>query len=189
LRGGGRRQMSNISGLPSWTWLTCQGCVLYTIGSKYADQEVQVLEHLKLLDWAVQWQGTPYASPVESAQVKVEGAVQEIEIRPFTEGRSHKPPYFQVLREDLKPTMQTKIPWRCAGQFDAGDASEAATYLCLPLFSETKGSKPNHASEIFLILEPVEIRSAVKYKRVGMARIWGRSPTFNAAKTISIVLV
>jgi hypothetical protein len=181
--------MSDISGFPSWTWLTCQGCVLYTIGSKYADQERQVLEHLKLLDWAVQWRGTPYASPVELAQVKVEGAVQEIEIRPFTEGSSHKPPYFLVLGEDLKPTVKTKIPWRCAGQFDAGDVSEAAIYLCLLLFSEIKSSEPDYACEVFLILELVEIRSAVKYKRVGMARIWGRSLTFNAAKIISIVLV
>ncbi|KFY06776.1 hypothetical protein V492_07752 [Pseudogymnoascus sp. VKM F-4246] len=189
LRGGGRRQMSNNSGFPSWTWLTCQGCVLYTIGSKYADQEMQVIEHLKLLDWDVQWQGTPFAPPVESAQVKVEGAVQEIKISPFTEGNSYKPPYFQVYGEDLKPTVQTKIPWRCAGQFDAGDAREAAIYLCLLLFSETKSSEPNYSSEVFLILEPVEIHSAVRYKRAGMARIWGRSPIFNSAKTISIVLI
>jgi len=181
--------MSDISGFPSWTWLTCQGCVLYTIGSKYADQEVQVVEHLKLLNWDVQWQGTPYASPVESAQVKVEGPVREIEIRPFTEGSSYKPPYFQVFGEDLKPTVKTKIPWRCAGQFDTGDASEATIYLCLLLFSETESSEPNHASEIFLILEPVEIRNTVKYRRIGMARIWGGSPSFNVTKTISMVLV
>ncbi|PMD58888.1 HET-domain-containing protein [Hyaloscypha bicolor E] len=189
LRGGGRQQMSNTSGLPSWTWLACQGCVLYTIGSKYADYEVQVVEHLKLLNWDVQWQGTPYASPVELAQVKVEGPVREIEIRPFTEGSSHKPPYFQVFGEDLKPTVKTKFPWRCAGQFDTGDASEATIYLCLLLFSETKSSESNYTSEIFLILEPVEIHSTVKYKRIGMARIWGGPPTFNAAKTISMVLV
>jgi len=188
-RGGDRPQISDISGLPSWTWITCRGYILYTIGINYADQDVQVVENLKLLDWAVQWQGIPYTSLVKSAQVRVEGPIREIKIAPFAEGNRYTPPYFQVFGEDLKPCARTMVPWRCAGQFDAGDASMEDTYLCLLLFSETKSSNPGYVCESFLILQPAELDVSLSYRRLGFARIWGESPTFDSTKTMSIVLI
>ncbi|KAH8756379.1 heterokaryon incompatibility protein-domain-containing protein [Diaporthe sp. PMI_573] len=192
LRGGGPPQMADITGLPSWTWFTGQGCVLYTIGDRYADHEDNgVVESLRLLDWDVQWQGAPFVSPVDSALVRVEAPVREIRIVPFEEGNRHIPPYFQVFEENLQPTAQRMIPWRCAGRFDDGDATTAATYLCLLLYSEPRNSESGDVREVFLILGPVEMEKGteMRYKRVGVARIWGESPTFDSANTMSIVLV
>ncbi|PKS05451.1 hypothetical protein jhhlp_008827 [Lomentospora prolificans] len=187
LRGGGLPQMSNTTGLPSWTWLTSQGCVLYTNGDNYSDQGMEAVEHLKLLDWDVQWKGVPFSSPVNSAQVRIEGPVREIRIVPFSEGNRYTPPYFQVFEENLQPTEEGKIPWRCAGRFDAGDVTVAATYLCLLLLSI---SKSDDVCEVFLILEPVDVDNGMgtRYKRVGLARIWGESPTFDSAKTMSMIM-
>jgi len=191
LRGGGPPQMSDTAGLPSWTWLTCQGCVLYTVGDRYADGDMEVVENLELLSWNVQWQGVPLTSPVSSAQVRVKGPVREIRIVPFAEGNRHLPPYFQVFDEILQPTAERKFPWRCAGQFDAGEASVAATYLCLQLLSEPRKSNFDYVREVFLILKPVKIENGMgtSYKRVGLARIWGESPTFDSTNTMSMVLV
>jgi hypothetical protein len=191
LRGGGPPQMSNTTGLPSWTWLTSQGSVLYTVGDKYADQDMEVVGNLKLLDWDVQWQGIPFTSPLNSAHVKVKGPVREIRIAPFAEGNRHIPPYFQVFEENLQPTAERMIPWRCAGRFDAGDVSVAATHLCIHLFSEPRNSESNDVREVFLILKPIERDNGTGtgYKRIGLGRIWGKSPTFDPTNMMSIILV
>ncbi|KAK0740320.1 heterokaryon incompatibility protein-domain-containing protein [Schizothecium vesticola] len=191
LRGGGPPQMSDTTGLPSWTWFTCQGCVLYTVGGRYANQNREVMENLELLGWNVQWQGVPLTSPISSAQVRVRGPVREIRIVPFAEGNRYVPPYFQVFEEILQPTAERRIPWRCAGQFDVGEASVAATYLCLQLLSESRKSNFHYVREVFLILKPVEIANGMgmNYKRVGLARIWGETPTFDSTNTMSMVLV
>lgn len=189
LRGRGPPQMSDTAGLPSWTWLTCQGCVLYTMGDKY-DREMEVVECLELIDWKVQWQGVPFTSPVKSAEVRVKGPVREIRIVPSAEGNRHIPPYFQVFEENSQRTSERQIPWRCAGRFDAGDPIEAATYMCIHLFSEPRSSESDQMREVFLILEPVGMENGMKYyKRVGLARIWGDSPTFDPSVTMSMVLV
>ena len=193
LRGGGPPQMSDTAGLPSWTWLTCQGCVLYRNGDRYTDGDMEVAEHLELLGWDVQWQGVPLTSPVSSARARVKGPVREIRIVPFAEGSRHIPPYFQVFDETLQPTAEKKMPWRCAGQFDAGEASVAATYLCLQLLSEPRkfSFDFDYVREVFLILKPVQIENGMgtSYKRVGLARIWGESPTFDSTSTMTMDLV
>lgn len=188
LRGGGRPQLSDMLKLPTWTWFACQGCVLYTIGDKYED-EPQQTGSLNLLDWTVEWDDSPYTSTLRQAFVQVEGSVREIPIRPFADGNLHIPPYFQVFDEDLKRTSKTSIPWRCAGRFDATDETAPATYLCLLLFSETRRFKPGYIYETFLILKAVEGHGTNIYTRVGLARIWGKSPAFDPTRTMSMVLV
>jgi hypothetical protein len=189
LRGHGSPLMADTTGLPSWTWLAAQGNVLYSIGDKYDDMEL--VESLELLDWEVQWQGVPFASPVTSAQATVKGPVREIPIAPFAQGSLHMPPYFQVFGENLQMPPEKQIPWRCAGQFDASGEGVAGTYLCLQLLSESIKHEINDVNEVFLILEPVEMDGGVykKYKRMGLGRIWGKSPIFDSTNTMSMILV
>lgn len=188
LRGGGEPQLSDVSNLPSWTWFICKGCVSYTIGDRYGDKKQQI-EHLSLLDWTLEWDGWAYTSCIRQASVRVEGAVRDIPIAPFAEGNSHIPPYYQVFDENLKPSSKNKIPWRCAGRFDAADETEPATYLCLLLLSDICPSEPDYVYETFLILKAVKSHATKRYTRVGLARIWGEAPTFDRTKTMSMVLV
>jgi hypothetical protein len=189
LRLGGQWQISDITGLPSWTWFACQGNVKYNIRDRYEDRQSKMVENLELLDWDVQWCGRPYTSQVRLAQVRIKGPVREIQITPFAEGNAYRPPYFQVFGEDIRPSDK-KIPWRCAGNFDDDYSGKAAAvHLCLLLFTEIDCSQPSRVRETFLILKPVEPHSGVRYRRVGLARIWGEHPTFDSNNTLSIVLV
>lgn len=189
LRGGGEPQLLNTSKIPSWSWFACRGCVLYNIGNKYQkEQEQPVKDDVKLLSWAVEWHGTAYTSPPTLASVRVKGSVREIPIRPFPEGNTFIPPYLQVLDEDLKSTPRTRIPWRCAGRFDASDEAGPATHPCLLLFSQTRPSSPGYIYETFLILKKIKGDPPERYIRVGLAKIWGQFPTFDRAKTMSLIL-
>lgn len=192
LRSDGHSQMADTTGLPSWTWLTAQGSVLYNTKPDYYDhKDTEVVESLRLLDWDVQWKGVPFASAVTLAQVRVEGPVRDIRIVPSPEGNRYKPPYFQVFEEKLQAETPHKIPWRCAGRFDASDPVEAATYLCLLLFSQSFNPGSDDAQEVFLILEPVEMKNGMgpSYKRIGLARIWKGLPVFDATNTMVMLLV
>lgn len=102
-RGGGEPQLSDMSGVPSWTWFACQGCVLYTVGDKYQEKKEQC-GNFNLVDWIIEWDGAAYTSCLKQAFVLVEGSVKKIPIQPFSEGNAYIPPYFQVFNEDLKPT-------------------------------------------------------------------------------------
>lgn len=181
--------------LPSWSWLACPGEVAYDFWDwecmDYAGVEQKMNDHVKLLDWNIQWDGSPYTSAIESAYVRVEGSVREIPITPFTEGAVSNPPYFQVFGENLRFNEKTSIPWRCAGQFDMKRVNESATYLCLLVRSRviTTGTSVSRVDEIFLVLESVGVQKDLKYRRVGLAMIWGELPTFDKSRKVSIFLV
>ncbi|KAK0618885.1 heterokaryon incompatibility protein-domain-containing protein [Immersiella caudata] len=174
--------------LPSWSWFACPGSVFYGFWGGYQPEDEPVIDALSLLSWDVQWEGVPLASQVRSAHVIVMGPVREIRIVPFELGNRHKPPYLQVFDEDLKQTATSRFPWRCAGEFDAGRVTTPGTYLCLLLFHTKRTEK---ALEVFLILEPTETESGeeVKFRRVGVAKITGDSPTFDLGNTRSLTLV
>ena len=153
----------------------------------------QTVENLRLLNWVLQWHGTPYVSRVKLAEAQVEGSIREIQLASFAEGNLFNPPYLQVFGENKTYTSESKIPWRCAGQFDDLDASIEGTYLCLLLFSTTRATSVRSQYEIvesFLIIERVEeLHDCTRYRRVGSARIWGEVPTFDSAETRSLILV
>ena len=179
--------------LPSWTWLASQGRLSYdfwgfeTLRNR---SRSQVRHHVSLLEWNVQWDGTPYASAVISASLRLEGCVRDIRIRPFAAGAASNPPYFQVFDEDIQRTNDS-IWWRCSGQFDAGGVTETATYPCLLLRSRTFGenSGTSRIFEEFLILAPASSSDDSKYRRIGLARIDGELPVFDPSKKTEIVLV
>ncbi|KAB5576375.1 heterokaryon incompatibility protein-domain-containing protein [Coniochaeta sp. 2T2.1] len=193
LGGNSRPQMSSISGLPTWTWLSCQGRIAYMMDyTPYGTPPMKTVEHLQLVSLVLQWHGIPYVSQVKLAEAQVKGHVREILLTSFAEGSLYNPPYLQVFGENLTHTSTAKIPWRCAGQFDAYDASIAGTYLCLLLFSATRGENNDDLGKVvetFLIIEPVELHNSTRYRRLGSARIWGESPTFDSAETRSLTLV
>ncbi|MBE3045888.1 hypothetical protein IMZ48_25770 [Candidatus Bathyarchaeota archaeon] len=182
-RGDGEPQMQNTSGLPSWTWLSCEGSVDYL--RNFSD--VQAVENLELLDWDVTWQGRPYASSVNTAQAWVKGALRGIPITPFPEGDTYDPRYLQVFGEKFD-LADTSTPSRCSGKFDAMDARREGTHMCLLLFTETYNARAGFVRETFLILEPVSLVGGVGYKRVGLGRIKGEPATFDATKTTSLIL-
>ncbi|KAK0653155.1 heterokaryon incompatibility protein-domain-containing protein [Cercophora newfieldiana] len=182
------------TGVPSWTWLACQGRVWYYLGGETFTRDRKLISHTELLRWDVQWLGVPFASPVTSAQVTVRGPVKPIRIVPFESGNRCIPPYFQVFDENLQPSAGHRFPWRCAGRFDDRDRNTAATYMCLHLISEPRGVGADGTMsmrEVFLILEPFNMDGGAitRYKRVGLARIWGDTPTFNANDQVSLVLI
>ena len=180
--------------LPSWTWLASQGRLAYDFWSWEAlgnHGRKQVRHHTSLLEWNVQWDGVPYVSAVLSAYLRLEGCVRDIPIRPFAAGAASNPPYFQVFDEDIQLGSDGSLDWRCSGQFDTGSPTEAATYPCLLLRSramhENTGAYRFH--EEFLILAPAFASDDAKYRRIGLAKIHGESPVFDASKKIDIVLV
>lgn len=194
LRMSDRRAQPVDPRLPSWTWLSCPGEASLTFfdpqnhraGSTWEGMSTE--GHVQLLSWDVQWFGISYTSPVKLAHIRVEGPVLEIGIGPSGEEVIRNPPYFQVFGENLKYVDKNKIPFRCAGRFDREEMSVAATYLCLLLLSNSRESKAFEVHEIFLILKPVDPQEEGRYKRVGLAKIWGPTPTFDLTKTMSLVL-
>ncbi|KAI5460770.1 heterokaryon incompatibility protein-domain-containing protein [Mariannaea sp. PMI_226] len=188
-----RPERSSPSGLPSWSWISCPAHVEYGFwdsdGSSDADFDRKRVEHAKMLSWDIEWHGTPHTSPVKMSQVQLEGPVREIGIIPFAEGNASNPPYFKVSGDSPRDHVKTKIPWRCCGQFDAGETNTASVYLCLLLYSETKQVDGERTDEIFLILEPVQLQDGLKYRRLALAKIWGEIPTFEPDRTMSICLI
>ncbi|KAH8669060.1 heterokaryon incompatibility protein-domain-containing protein [Xylariales sp. PMI_506] len=188
-------QVPALSTFPSWSWLSCPGSVFYGFWDRAKPEGPEGrrrrTDHVKLLDYEITWSSTLYTSQIKSAYVQVEGPVRDIRIRPFAEGSISNPPYFQVFDEDLKFSSKTTIPWRCVGQFDAGEADKITTYTCLLLFSDidTIAAETDRVHETFLILEHVGPKTEKKYKRLGLGKLWGNSPTFDLSKADSIVLV
>lgn len=192
LRGDPSLHMRYVSGLPTWTWLSCPGSIMYPMDFSYEILRMNTVDHLHLVSWTLQWHGTPYVSQVKLAEVQVKGPAREIPLTSFAEGDLYIPRYLQVFGEHVTYTSKAEIPWRCAGQFDAHDATIAGTYLCLLLFSTTRDAGyyvSREVEETFLIIEPVGRDDSTRYRRVGSARIWGESPTFDPAETRTLILV
>ncbi|KAH8897269.1 HET-domain-containing protein [Thozetella sp. PMI_491] len=183
--------------LPSWTWLTCQGGLTYDFwgwgepSGLWSGREAQ--HHTSLLGWEVQWEGTPYTSAVVSAYLRVEGCISDIPIRPFAAGAASNPPYFQIFDEDenVRSAGGGRLPWRCKGQFDTGNVSDAATYTCLLLRSRRIVTRSSglRVDEEFLILTPAGTSDSAEYRRIGLARIYGNMPVFDSSRKAIIILV
>ncbi|OIW28475.1 HET-domain-containing protein [Coniochaeta ligniaria NRRL 30616] len=190
LRLSDKPPMPSIQGLPSWTWLSCARRIVYNFldwtDPCDASLESQWMDHVQLLAWEIHWTGTPLASSPKIARVKVDGPVLLIPIATFPTGDTFNPPYLQVFGENLVSTNNiTKIPWRCAGQFDAGPVARGE-YWCLLLRSRTSNVD---TAEIFLVLESVGPKTDMTYKRIGIAKIWGSPPAFVPSRRMSIFLV
>ncbi|KAK3356435.1 hypothetical protein B0T25DRAFT_135604 [Lasiosphaeria hispida] len=196
--------------LPSWSWLACPGSVYYDPWdwNRRLIPASDPVDHVRLLEWEVTWDGNPYTSAVTSAYARVDGPVREIHIRSFPEGAWGRPPYLQVFGEDVKFGGSTggeepkTVPRRCCGQFDAVNAAEIEprSFLCLLVrlrmgLTLTGGF---YCDEIFLILDSVSGGGGGgsdpqqrKYRRVGLARIvtGDRARTFDTVKSVSLLLV
>lgn len=145
----GKRVRPHTLELPSWSWLGAQGRIQYG----FQDQQFHAsryIEHVKLLDWDIKWQGTPHTSLLKAAEVRIHGPTRELQIGPSymrtreTEGT----PHLSVFGERSS---------RCTGQLDIQEITVKSTYLCLLLCSnELLGSNGGVFSvyESFLILEP-----------------------------------
>jgi len=87
------------------------------------------------------------------------------------ESLGFNPPKLNIGTE--KPDFtKNPIPWRCAGQFDAGNRLITAQYLCLLVRS--RFPKLERMQETFLILEISTAHPAgTVYRRVGLGNIRG----------------
>ncbi|KAK3370696.1 heterokaryon incompatibility protein-domain-containing protein [Podospora didyma] len=190
------------SSLPSWSWLACPGKVAYDEW-RWDDKRKMagsvVDDHVRLVDWDVFWDGRLHTSAVISGYLKVEGPVCEIPIASATGDRKFvSRGKFQVFGENRNYDGLKSSPWRCSGCFDRENDSAnltPRTYLCLLLRSRTVKTKMERLKgewrfdEIFLILEPVGMPEEGKYRRLGLAKMWGETPSFDRSQTKSLVLV
>jgi len=161
--------------LPSWTWLSCLSEPAFPVGA------LDVTSHSKLLDFDVQWTGTPYASPLQSAYIVVEGPVVDLHIS-LSKTRRRLPNHPMTF-DTLVPGSDILVS--CFGQFDKEDMCESATYPCLILWIlNTRTVRYG-----FLILEPAG--SLGRYRRLGFVASNWQTPTFDllTSKTTTIVLV
>lgn len=179
-----RPSVHSHEGLPSWSWLSCTGIITY----EYRGRD-HGTNHLQLLDFQVNWTGLPETSKLSSAYVEVRGPVREIPIRQFDEGSNHNPPYFQVFDEDLKHASKTEIPWRCSGQFDTQNTNELGVFTCILLSTRRWDTPYFRVQELFLILEPVGSETEKTYRRIGLASLKGKIPSFDTGHTQTLRLV
>ncbi|KAK4209652.1 heterokaryon incompatibility protein-domain-containing protein [Rhypophila decipiens] len=135
------RPLDAVHNLPSWTWLACPGQAIYHHWKwegleSISGEELYKRTQIILLDYRIKWTSAAYTSTLLYAYVRVEcPPIREIEITPFSPGDQHNPPYFHVFGENLSypggGSEQTTIPWRCAGQFDAGNMTKGGRYPCM----------------------------------------------------------
>ncbi|KAF5004056.1 hypothetical protein FDECE_9431 [Fusarium decemcellulare] len=182
-------ESSAVPELPSWSWLNCPDVAydLWHGGTSTGAWSQQQDARVKLLSCDIEWQSTRYTSPIRKAELQIQGPVREILIRSSEEGNAHNPAYVQVFDEELEYD-EGGIRWRCCAQFDAGKRVGVSTYLCLLLLSSTTKSTPATINELFLIIDPVQVLGDLKYKRIGLGRIHGTSPTFDPEKVMEICL-
>jgi hypothetical protein len=159
--------------LPSWAWVACLSEPTFPAGG------LDMTSHLKLLDFDVQWTGTPYASPLQSAYIVVEGSVVDLVIG-LSKTKGGLPNHPMTFDAHV-PGSDTLVS--CFGQFDKEDIRESATYPCLILWTS------NTVRYGFLILEPAG--SPGRYRRLGFVASNRQTPTFDlsTSKTTTMVLV
>ncbi|TVY36082.1 hypothetical protein LSUB1_G008233 [Lachnellula subtilissima] len=178
-----------LSNIPSWTWLSCPHEVWfdfpnYRTGSN-EDRLHEIRDHIKLVEWAVDWTSEPLISDVKFTRLILDGPTAEFVLSVSSKGKDHNPPYFDV--GDEKPDFQKgPFPWRCAGQFDDKLRTPPTKYLCMLVRSRIYNDKAS-MRETFLILEPCSDSSV--YRRIGIGIFIGESPNFDstARRTLSLV--
>lgn len=183
-------QLSNI---PSWTWLSCPYEVCFDFWDFYNTdkedlcKEIQIHDHVTLIEWAVAWISEPLVSDVKSSRIVLEGPIQENILSVAPKGKVNNPTYLDVNNE--KPDFRkSPFPWRCSGQFDNGPRMSPSQYLCLLLRSvEYKYKEKAYIMEKFLIMESCSGTDV--YRRVGLGRFSGESRNFDLSvrRTLNII--
>lgn len=182
----------NLVNIPSWSWLSCPYEVCFDLWNIYyikeADyQQVQIHDHVTLIEWEVVWISEPLVSDIKSSRLVLEGPIQEIILSVAPKGKGNNPTYLDVNNE--KPDFgKHPLPWRCAGQFDNGPRMSPTQYLCLLLRStEYKGKDKTEILETFLIME--SCLGTNEYRRVGLGRFSGESRNFDLTvrRTLNII--
>ena len=145
-------------------------------------------DHVSLIDWDVSWEGLPYTSQFVSCKLIVEGLVMRLRLREAPEAYHFRPPYL-LVDDDKTDFSGHPIPWRCAGQL--GDPNvplfDGKMFTCLLIRSRISSyDGPWKHKEIFHVLESASEQGIEGYRRVGIARIQGKEPSFSLAERMRL---
>lgn len=185
-------QLIPAPGIPSWSWLTRYQYVSYNPWAVAIEGGVQKY-HTKLLDWHVSWSGTPLVSNITSAQLHIEGPIQEIVLSVAPEALDFNPPYLNV-GDEVANFAESPIPWRCAGAIDPGHRDKKQSFTCLLVSSKERKNSAvpgTFLHETVLLLKPVCTNDpkTATYRRVGIANFRGLKRQFVDRSTHSIILI
>lgn len=172
--------LKHLPNIPSWSWLSCPYGIRFDFWNSVGDRgekDITTEDHVKLLDWEVNWTSEPLMSDVKSTRLIIDGPTREIVLSVGLKGKNHNPPYLDI-DDEVPDFSKGYFPWKCAGQFDEGHRTTPTRYLCLLL--RTRGYKGRaRTRETFLILEPCLDSDA--YRRVGIGIMKGDVRTFDLA--------
>ena len=177
---------------PSWTWLFCPAPVIFEPAAMNAPSEPEtipktVINHVKIVDWHVSWQGHPFTSQLKSTRLVVKGPVQELFIEIPAEAKHLNPPYC-IINHTLSKASDEPIPWSSTIQFDRDEWKPGKTWTCMLLQSATYPNE--HRDETFLVIEPLSTGPELDtFRRVGMGISREVSNVFESAvqRTFHIV--
>lgn len=174
----------HFANLPSWSWLSCPATIMFDIwqiSSTTHQRYIINQDRSILVDYQVNWAGSPFTSVIRSAYITLEGPTIEVFVQPAPDARPSNPPCLEITGGDIVPN-QDGTSNMCVGQFDGID-SIPATYSCLLLRSRTH-SETKARREMFLILRPVSDSSTPRlHRRVGIGCFRGEISNFaNAAQ-------
>jgi len=178
-----------LSNIPSWTWLSCPHGILFDFPMDITKSDEEKLydiqDHIKLVEWAVDWTSEPLTSDVKSTRLILDGPIGEFVLSISDKGKAYRPPYVDVGDEKLD-FERGPFPWRCTARFDDNLRRSPTKYLCM--LGRTRYRKEDALErETFLILEPCSGTDA--YRRIGIGYFFKGSPNFDLTvrRTLSLV--
>ena len=179
--------------LPSWSWLSCTSEIGFdvwqiTLRTSRVDPYVIVEDHWNLIDYAIEWDSSPFTSVIKAAHLVLEGPTIKMLICVAEDGQQYNPPYLKVEVADVE-NSQRKVSSICTGQFDHGNYMQPSQYTCL-LVRTREHIQTKMRRETFLILEQIASSTEnVRYKRFGIACFIGSQYEFKGAIRRELFLI
>jgi hypothetical protein len=173
----------HLSNIPSWTWLSCSSPIFHDVLGNTNHADLVIHDHVKIVEWAVNWTNEPLTSEIKSTRLVLDGPVRDI-VLSVSSNRIINPPDLDAGNETPRPEDRSRRR-RYRGQFDNGIRIYPTEYLCLLL--RTRGDE-SEQEETFLILEPC--LNTNMHRRVGIANCIsysGRSFDLRVRRTLSLV--
>jgi hypothetical protein len=157
-----------IPNIPSWSWLSYRGSVLFQTGyygPRHGPSDIQC--HINVKSVTVEWTGKPFVSRVKSSRLIVEAPMMELFIEEdanenYTIGKAGGASWIQSADSVVSFTI------------DNADSDKYLnkTHPCLIAGSQTLRAKKADDAHFFIIFEPTyDLVEGQSYRRVGSGSI------------------